>query len=273
VTGDSRTFNPTLDDAVVAAQMTADPAAAASEWGGQFRADLSSYLSDGDVDGALELGRPMELPPRRGVAYSAFTDPAGGGSSANADSYTLAIGHREDDDFVVDLIRGTRGRHDPAAVTAEYARVLKFYGISKIVGDCYAAAWCSGAWRSNGITYEQSELTRSEIFLEVEPLFVRGVVRMPDHPVLLREFRLLEKRAARSGRQDVGHPRGGHDDHCNAVAGVLWRISARPPMQISRETLENINVRLRQMNRRSPEDFWGERKWAQMQRARMRRFG
>jgi hypothetical protein len=59
-----------------------------------------------------------------------------------------------------------RGRHDPAAVTAEYAKVLKYYGIGKVVGDRYAAEWVVGAWRRNGITYEQSELTRSENFFE-----------------------------------------------------------------------------------------------------------
>ena len=35
---------------------------------------------------------------------------------------------------------------------------------------------------------------------------------MPDHPVLLRELRLLERSPARLRREQVTHPRGCHDD-------------------------------------------------------------
>jgi hypothetical protein len=172
----------------------------------------------------VDHDRPIELPPRRGCRYVAFTDPAGGG--ANADSYTLSIVHREGERRIVDLIRGTKGKYDPQFVTAEYAILLREYGVHRVVGDRYAAEWVVAAWRAAGITYEQSELSKSEIFLAVEPLFVRGLVSMPDVPVLLREARLLEKSAARSGKQEVGHPRGYHDDHINAVAGAIRLASA-----------------------------------------------
>jgi hypothetical protein len=59
-----------------------------------------------------------------------------------------------------------------------------------------------------------------------------GVVRLPDHPVLLRELQLLKKRASRSGRYDVGHPRNGHDDHINSVAGALLRAN-RPSFVVT----------------------------------------
>ena len=53
------------------------------------------------------------------------------------------------------------------------------------------------------------------------PLFTRGLARLPNHPKLLRELRLLERHTHRSGRDSVDHPRNGHDDHANSVAGVL----------------------------------------------------
>jgi hypothetical protein len=58
------------------------------------------------------------------------------------------------------------------------------------------------------------------------PLFTRGLVSLPDHRVLLRELRLLERTPTRMGKDQVTHPRGCHDDHANAVCGVLRGISA-----------------------------------------------
>jgi hypothetical protein len=36
-----------------------------------------------------------------------------------ADSYTLAVGHKEGAHFVIDLVRGTGGKFDPDIVTQE----------------------------------------------------------------------------------------------------------------------------------------------------------
>ena len=51
--------------------------------------------------------------------------------------------------------------------------------------------WVQLAWRGTGIAYVQSMLAKSDIYLECIPLFSRGLVRLPDHPKLLRELRLL----------------------------------------------------------------------------------
>jgi hypothetical protein len=61
--------------------------------------------------------------------------------------------------------------------------------------------------------------------LECAPLFARGLVRLPNHAKLLRELRLLERRVHRSGKDSVDHGRNGHDDHANAVCGVLQLLS------------------------------------------------
>jgi hypothetical protein len=71
----------------------------------------------------------------------------------------------------------------------------------------------------------RSDIPKSQIYLEAAPLFARGLVVLPDHPRLLRELRLLERRTHRSGRDTVDHGRNGHDDHSNAVCGVLRVLS------------------------------------------------
>jgi hypothetical protein len=51
---------------------------------------------------------------------------------------------------------------------------------------------------------------------------------LPDHPKLLHELRLLERRTHLSGKDSIDHGRNGHDDFANAMAGVLRTLSAYP---------------------------------------------
>jgi hypothetical protein len=94
VQGGTLQFNGTIDAADMAAQIAADPVAAQSEWHGGFRDDLSTFLADELIDAAIDAGRPLELPPRDGVAYLGFIDAASGASD-RGDAYAVAIGHRE----------------------------------------------------------------------------------------------------------------------------------------------------------------------------------
>jgi hypothetical protein len=218
VQGSTQQFNGTVDEAEIAAQVAADPAAARSEWFGQFRDDLSTYLADDLIDAAIEPGRPLELPPQEGVRYSAFTDAAAG---VGRDAYTIAIGHRQGENFVVDVTRGTVGKFDPQEATRQYAALCREYRIRSLVGDNYASQWVAGAWREVDIEYTRSALPKSQIYLEVLPLFARHVVRLPDHWRLIRELRLLERSTRGGGRDLVDHAKGGHDDHANVCCGVL----------------------------------------------------
>jgi hypothetical protein len=223
VQGASKLFNPSLADEAIAAQRVADPTAAPAEWDAVFRDDISAFLDDALIDGAVEHGRPLELPPLGGyVNYAAFMDAAGG---TGGDSYTLSIGHKEGEIIVIDLVRGTTGKFDPVEVTRGYAALLREYGIGTVTGDYYGAEWVAGAWRDAGVTYLRSELPKSQIYLECVPQFTRGLVRLPDHARLLRELRLLERRTHRGGKDVVDHAKGGRDDHANAVCGVLRALS------------------------------------------------
>jgi hypothetical protein len=223
VQGSTLQFNKTLDEAAIAAQQAADPAASATEWSGGFRDDIAGYLDDELIEAAIEYGRPLELPPRPGYAsYMAFSDSAGG---VGADSYTLSIGHKEGDTFVIDVIRGTAGKFDPAAVTRDYAKLLKEYGCHSVTGDYYAAEWQGGCWTECNVAYARSPLNKSQIYLETIPLFARRLVRLPEHRTLLRELRLLERRTHSGGKDVVDHPRGGHDDYANAACGALRKLS------------------------------------------------
>src|SRR5262249_36711406 len=59
VQGASRVFNPSLSDAVLAAQRAADPTAAGAEWDAEFRSDIGAFLDDELIDAAIDHGRPL----------------------------------------------------------------------------------------------------------------------------------------------------------------------------------------------------------------------
>ena len=132
----SRALNPGLPERVVDEALARDQEAARAEYLGEFRSDVAAFIQRDTVEAATRPS-PLELPFDRGQTYSGFVDPAGGGQ----DEFTLAIGHREDDRLVVDLIRARRGQ--PAAIVAEYADLLKAYGIREARSDRYGGSWPS----------------------------------------------------------------------------------------------------------------------------------
>ena len=226
VRGATTTFNTSLTEEMIAPQRAADPTAAPSEWDAEFRSDLVGFLDDASIDRAVDHDRPLELPPRDGVRYAAFVDPSGGASGG--DAYTMCIAHREGERVVVDGVWGRRGPFDPKNVTLEYAALCKCYRVNTVTGDRYGAEWVTAAWRESGITYANSELTASELYLEAPPAFTRGLASLPDHPALLRELRLLERTPGRTGKEQVSHPRGVHDDLANATCACMALLLRGP---------------------------------------------
>lgn len=214
---DTRTMNPTIPQALVDQAMEDDPAAASAEWGGQFRSDLETLYAREALDAVVVRGR-FELPPATGVAYVGFVDPSGG----SADAFTLAIAHRDAAGVpVLDLVREVRPPFSPEQVVGEFARELKRYGVATVTGDKYAGEWPREQFRKLAIDYQTSELTRSELYLELLPIVNSGAVELLDHARTLGQLAGLERRVGRSGKDAVDHRPGSHDDVANAAAGAL----------------------------------------------------
>jgi hypothetical protein len=219
ICGPTELFNKTIDAGLIARAREEDPESASAEWDGGFRRDIAAFLTDEDIDAATDHDRPLELPPRPGVRYRAMVDPSGG----RHDAYCVAIGHHEgtrsEGRFVLDVVRGVWPPFDPRETTRAFAGLLRDYSLTEVSGDAYAAEWVEGAFRDAGIKYVRSEKPKSQLYLEAQPLFSRGAILLPNHPTLLRELRLLERRTHRSGRDTVDHGLRGHDDHANACLG------------------------------------------------------
>ena len=216
--GASRDFNPTLSEGVVQRALERDHAAGSAEYLAQFRVDIESFIAREVVETAVAPGR-YELPPNNAANYVAFCDPSGGSN----DSFTLAIAHGDKDGRgILDVIREQRPPFSPDAVVQEFTALLKRYGIMKVQGDRYGGDWPAERFRAHGMTYEQSERPKSQIYGELLPLLNSGRVELLDHPRLVAQLCDLERRTSRAGKDSIDHgPGGGHDDIANAVAGAL----------------------------------------------------
>jgi len=222
VRADTRTMNPTVPQSVIDRAMELDPLAASAEYLVQFRSDVGSFLDVELIERAIEPNR-RERAPINGIAYQAFCDPSGGAH----DSFTLAIGHMDDDRSIVDVIRGVKPPFSPESVVKEFSSLLKSYRLSSVTGDRYSGEWVVEAFRKEGIYYTHSELSKSELYLESLPLFSQGVVGLPDYPPLLLELQALERRTNHSGKDSVDHAPGGRDDLANACCGALAILASR----------------------------------------------
>ena len=216
-------MNSSVDEKVIAEAYEQDEAAAAAEYGAQFRRDIDSFVSSEAVEGAV-IPERYELAPIPGVRYSGFVDPSGG----SQDSMTLAVAHQEDGKAVLDCVREKKPPFSPEAVTEEFAETLKRYHVSTVVGDRYGGEWPREQFRKHGIEYMPAEKTKSELYLEVLPLLNSGKAELLDNKRLLIQLRSLERRTSRAGKDTVDHSPGGHDDLINAAAGVLRLIMKKP---------------------------------------------
>jgi hypothetical protein len=106
--------------------------------------------------------------------------------------------------------------------------------IRTVQGDRYAGEWPPEQFNRNGIAYEPSELTRSEIYGELLPLLNSRVVALLENDRLQRQLLSLERRTSRGGRDAIDHPRVGRDDLANAVAGALVMAQKVPSVAVTK---------------------------------------
>jgi hypothetical protein len=216
-------MNPSFKEKVIERALKEDYSAARSEYFAEFREDLETFLSIEAIDSVIIPGR-FEL-PKQAFSYFAFVDSSGG----RHDKMTLSVCHRENSGKIIqDCIRVKRPPFDPGACVKEFSETIKNYGIASVTGDKYAGEWVSSAFEKQGVSYKNSELSKSEIYLEFLPLVMQGRVEVLDHKEQTIEFRQLERITGR-GKDIVDHPRGLSDDIANACAGACLLASEERP--------------------------------------------
>jgi hypothetical protein len=192
-------YNPNLDnDPLLKAEITRerieDPERAAAEWDSIWRSDLADFVDRQAVEACVAKDR-FELLPQPTIHYRAFIDTSGSG----ADSYTLAIGHRDrqTNKSILDLVREIRPPFSPEKVTQEFVSILRTFHIGEVTGDAYGGEWPRDAFRRRGIHYMISEKVKSQIYVEFLPLINSGRVELLDHQRLIHQLTRLERRTGR----------------------------------------------------------------------------
>jgi hypothetical protein len=218
--GTSRDFNPSLPQTVVDRALERDHAAACAEYLAQFRTDIETFVPYEVVQACI--GDHNEMAPLSNPTYHAFVDPSGG----SADSFTMAISHRDGERIVIDAVREVKPPFSPEGVVDDFSILLKTYRITRVTGDRYAGDWPREQYRKRGIYYACANKPKSDLYRDLLPLLNSGRIVLPKSDRLVNQLTGLERRTARSGKDSIDHGPGGHDDLANAVAGAADCIVA-----------------------------------------------
>lgn len=217
----SRDMNPSIPEAFIRRQYERDPAKAKAEYGGEFRTDVERFVPL-EVVRACVADNVTHRPPLPDLSYQAFVDPSGG----SGDPMVLAIGHRVQSGTIMhDASFVFQPPFKPAAAVAECAGHLRQYRISRVHGDRFGGEWPREEFRKHGIEYELHPRSKSELFVNLLPQLFSQAVDLLDDPKMVAELTSLERKASPSGREIVDHPKHGHDDRANAVAGMVGLLS------------------------------------------------
>lgn len=219
--GDTLLFNPTYSEKKLARLKKRKPLTYRTEHEAHFRTDLSAMYDPAMIDKAVNHDRPLEIPYREGVDAVAFVDVAGGGGK---DSYSIAIGHLENEKVIIDLVRSRAPKFNPDELTARYCDLVKLYRISLVVGDKFSGDWASNSWAKHDVEYERSEKTKSELYLEAESPFNTERVDLPDKELAITQLKNLIRKTRSGGKDSVDTDGGQPEDEANVIAGIIYLL-------------------------------------------------
>lgn len=222
----TRDMNPSVRQSFIDKRYARDPAKARAEYGAEFRTDVERFVPTEVVSACTVEGR-IANPPAAGVTYRGFVDPSGGSS----DAMTLAIGHRDDKGTIIhDAHIAVKAPFKPTAAVREMKPLLDLYRVRRVSGDRYGGEWPRETFQNEGIEYELHGRPKSELYVDMLPRLTSRGLELLDLPYLATELTSLERRKSPSGREIVDHPRGGHDDNANAVAGLVDLLAKGPEL-------------------------------------------
>jgi hypothetical protein len=92
---------------------------------------------------------------------------------------------------------------DPESATEEFAKVLHSYQIRYVTGDRYAGEWVAQAFLKRRVTYKQSELPKSGLYVDFLPKLNSRTISIPDIPRLVNQIAALERRTSRDGKDSM----------------------------------------------------------------------
>ncbi len=222
-------MNPTLEPRVLERARKQSEEKFRREYLAEFTENIVGWIDPEVLEPCIFRGR-AELPRVGNATYVAAIDPA-----FVRNDFALAILHRTSDGpLVVDRVARWAGtKKAPLGfefVCEEVVRILKQYGIGRVLGDQYCAPVVKQYLQKLGICYKEFTFgarTRSDLFGNLKHLLVQRKIELLEEPELLRQLRALEEHNAPSGNVDIRPAYGQKDDLAVAVALGAFELSSR----------------------------------------------
>jgi hypothetical protein len=218
--GTSRDMNPSLSQAEIDRAIERDPVANRAEYLSEWRIDAEGFVPREVAE--RNVRDYIELPPQPNITYRCFIDQASG--IEGGDSFAITIGHKVGTRrVVVDAIREVRPPFNFfEVVSSVLVPICKAYKIYKVVGDNYAGELAKAPIRKAGLGFELAKKHKSELYADpFLGMLNAGEIDLPKHDRAISQICSLERSLLRSGREQISHPSGGHDDIANSIAGVV----------------------------------------------------
>jgi hypothetical protein len=119
---------------------------------------------------------------------------------------------------VVDLVEKQAGGvpFDPRLAVAKFCGILARYRVKRVAGDAFAGKTFQYDFQREGIGYDVSGRSASDLYEEFEPKLNAGEVELLDDATLIEQLVCLVWRGTK-----ITHEVNGHDDFANAVAGLV----------------------------------------------------
>jgi hypothetical protein len=222
----SRQTNPTLPQSIIDRALARDPASARSEYLGEFRTDISTFIERAIIERCTDRGIASRPYDQR-FQYVCFADVASGiASGGDGDRYAWSIGHRENNQIVLDLAAERKPPFDASAVTADLASICRTYKIHEVTADRFSHGFVSSELARHGLTYKPSDRDKSRLYLDSLPQIASpGRVRLLDLPAIPDQYALLERKTGANGHDRVDARGGRHEDLVNTISAVVAMLA------------------------------------------------
>jgi hypothetical protein len=234
VRGTTEQFNPNVDRAWLAKERAR---VGERVFAREYLAEWVEAITEGwfgdTVDASIDTNR-VENPPRDGVYYFAGLDAAFRG-----DKFALAIAHRERwqdgrTRTVVDLVKAWQapsgGILSVPLVVGEAASLIQQYR-AYAVADQFAVDPLKELFSQRGVYLTErpwTPTTKPQRFARVRGRMTDGLVRLPNHPALIREFHSIRGKLLRLGGEQI-EARIGSDDLVHATVLAVSEAIEREP--------------------------------------------
>jgi hypothetical protein len=230
--------NPLITREMMAQERARDVKAFEREFLAEFQDSISGFISSALVDRAIETG-VQERPPVENVFYVGAVDPA-----FKRDAFAFVVGHLDDKGVVVvDVIRRELPQPgyplNPEAVLLTIAPIAKNYGLRTLYSDQYHIESFGQLARSYDLSMIEVPFTsksKSQMYANLQSLFLQGRIRLLDNYEMAKELRQLERVLTQQGQVQISAPQGLHDDLATAVCLMAAQAINLAPMKAAQKS-------------------------------------